>query len=91
MRRTGFDAQATAGAVLDIELQREAGARIAAGIDRCRFEAIRRAIEAAFVIVFRPDHAVRAHEPALAALDAQILPPHRHLVGNIALFPCRRA
>ena len=38
-RRAGLDAEAAAGAVLDIELQREAGVRIAARVDRRRLEA----------------------------------------------------
>ena len=34
---------------------------------------------------------MRANEAALAALDAEIGFPDRHLIGDVALFPGRRA
>ena len=85
-RRAGLDAQAAAGAILDIELQGEARFRIAARVDGRRFEARGRAGQRALVIVSRADDAMRADEAALAALDAEVLLPDRDRFGDIALF-----
>src|ERR1017187_5293132 len=89
--RAGLDAQTAAGAVLHIELKTEAHIRITACVDRRRFETLRRAGQPGCVVILRPDDAVRTDETALAALNAQLWPPHRHFVGDIALFPGRGA
>ena len=85
-RRAGLDAEAAAGAILDVELQRETGLRVAACVDRGRLEGGGRAGEEVLVVVARADNAVRADEAALAALDAEVFLPHRHAVGDVALL-----
>ena len=44
----------------------------------------------ALVVHLGADHRVRAHQHALAALNAEFLVPHRNHLGNIALLPLRR-
>src|SRR3546814_20187819 len=78
-------AEAATGAVLDRDLQREALVRIAARIDRCGEKAFRRSVQQGGVIGLGPDHAVRADEAALAALDTALRFPDGHLEGAIAL------
>ena len=68
--RAGLDAQAAAGAVLDVDLQRVAGVRQPDGVQRRGVELLRRARQPGLVVVLRADHAVRADEAAVAALDA---------------------
>ena len=84
--RAGLDAEAAAGAVLHVELQREARFRVAARIDRRRLERGGRGGEQILVVVARTDDAVRTNEAALSALDAEILLPDRDLVGDVALL-----
>ena len=84
-RRTG-----AAGAVLDVDLQRVARLREAARVDRRRSEARRRAVQRALVVELGADHAVRADEAAVAALDADLRLPDRHDLGDVALLPLRR-
>ena len=81
-----LDAKSAARAVLDIELQREAGLWIAAGVDGRRLEPVRRPDQAIFVIIFRPNDAVRTDEAALSALNAKVFAPDRNGVGEVALF-----
>ena len=84
-----LDAYATAGAVLDIDLQRVAGFGIAAGIDGGGFEIRRRVGQTVLVVILGADDAVRADHRALSALDAEVRIPDRHLLGDIALFVLR--
>ncbi len=84
--RTVLDAYATAGAVLDIDLERIARLGIAACIDGSGFELGRRVCKTIRVVIFGTDDAVRADDRALSALDAEVRIPHRHLLGNVALF-----
>ena len=85
-RRAGFDTETTAGAVLDIELQAEAGFRVAARVDRGGLERAGRRGERVLVIVTRANDAVRADEAALSALDTEILFPNRHDFGDVPLL-----
>ena len=89
--RACFDAQPAAGAVLDVDLQRVAGVRKARTGERSRSEALGRALEPGWVVVARTDHAVRADEAAVAALDAQIGIPDGNLVGDVAFLVAGRA
>ena len=91
VRRTHLDADAAAGAVLQVDLQREAHVGIAARVDRRGLEPGRAPLQLAIAVVFGADHAVGAGEPALAALDAQVWLPHRHVVGDVALLERRGA
>src|SRR5271157_5008879 len=87
--RAVLDAYAATGTVLDIDLQRIAGFRIAARIDGGGFEFRRRAGETILVVILGADDAVRADDRALPALDAEVRIPDRHLLGNVALFVLR--
>jgi len=86
MRRADLDADAAAGAVLHIELQREPFVWISPRIDGCRLEACWCAFQFAFVVVLGTNHAVRAGEPALAALHAKIRVPDCHDIRDVALL-----
>ena len=89
--RAGLDAQAAAGAVLDVDLQGVARAGQAGGVERGRREAVGRVVERVAGVELRPDHAVRAHEAAGAALDAGVRVPGRDDVGDPALLVGRGA
>ncbi len=91
VRRTVLHADTAPGAVFDVDLQREARVGIAAGVDGRSLEDLRRAVEPALVVVLGPDHAVRADDRALAALDAEVGLPDRDLVGDIPLLVSGRA
>ena len=84
--RARLDAQAAAGAVLDVDLQRVPGVRQADRVQRRRREGLRRAVQSALVVVPGADHAVRADEAAVAALDAQLGVPGRDQIGDVALL-----
>ena len=71
--------------------KREAPVGVAARVDRRRSESLRRAFEQRGIIGLGPDHAVRADDAALAALDAEIRFPDRHGERHIALLVLRRA
>ena len=89
--RAGLDAQPAAGAVLDVDLQRVPGVRQPDGVQRRRVELVRRALQVGLVVVLGADHAVRADEAAVAALDAAVGIPHRDQLGDVALLVGRRA
>ena len=89
--RAGLDAQLAAGAVLHVDLQREAGVREPAGVQRRRLEIRRRLLQQGLVVVGGPDDAVRADEAAVAALDAQVRIPFRDQFGDVALLVRRGA
>src|SRR6202034_558344 len=84
MRWANLDANAASSAILDVELQSEDAVGIAAGVDRSRLESGR----TRFVGIHQPraivklgaDDRMRTGECALAALDAAIGLPNRHLV-----------
>ena len=89
--RAGLDAQPAAGAVLDVHLQRVPGLRQAGCVERCRAEALGSPVQLRRLVVARADHAVRADEAAVAALDAQLGVPDRDQVRDVALLVLRRA
>ena len=89
--RAGLDAQRAAGAVLDVDLQGVARVGQAAGVQRCRAERLGRPGQRRLVVVRGPDHAVRADEAAVAALDAQVGVPVRDQIGDVALLVGRGA
>ena len=89
--RAGLDAQPTSGAVLDVDLQRVTAVREPGGLQRSRPEPLRCALQAGRVVVPGADHAVRADEAAVAALDAQVGVPDRDQLGDVALLVRRRA
>ena len=89
--RARLDAQPAAGAVLDVDLQRVPGVGQADGFERSRPEPVRCALQAGLVVVRRADHAVRADEAAVAALDAQVGVPDRDQLRDVALLVGRRA
>ena len=91
VRRAVLHADAAPRAVLDVDLQREARVGIAARVDRRGLEGRRRAGEPALVVVLGPNHAVRADDGALAALDAEVGFPDRHFVGDVPLLVPGRA
>ena len=91
LRRTDLHADPAAGAVFQIDLKGEADLGIAAGIDGRVLEAGRRCFARLLMEILGADHAVRTGKTALAALDAQVRIPHRHGLGDIALFEGRRA
>ena len=90
--RAGLDAQPAAGAVLDVDLQRVAACPgspgASSGADRNPSGAPSRR---GLVVVLGADHAVRADEAAVAALDAQVGVPDRDQLGDVALLVRRRA
>src|ERR1017187_9088530 len=79
------------GAVLQVDLERVPGVRQAAHLQRHGLEAGRRAGQLRLVVELGPDHAVRADETALPALDAQVRIPDRDQVGDVALLEGRGA
>ena len=85
-RRARLDAQAASGAVLDVDLERVAAVRETGRHQRRRPEPLRRALEVGRVVVPGADHAVRADEAAVAALDAQVLVPDGDQLGDVALL-----
>ena len=89
--RARLDAQLAAGAVLDVDLQRVTGVGQADGVQRRRAEPVRCALEAGLVVVPGADHAVRADEAAVAALDAEVGVPDRDELRDVALLVGRRA
>ena len=89
--RTGLDAQPAPGAVLDVDLQRVARVRKPGSVERSRPEAVRRTVQPGLLVLAGADHAVRADEAAVAALDAQLGVPGRHDFGDVALLILRRA
>ena len=89
--RARLDAQLAAGAVLDVDLQRVAGVGQPDGLERSRLEPVRCALQAGLVVVPGADHAVRADEAAVAALDAEIGVPDRDQLRDVALLVGRRA
>ena len=89
--RAGLDAQLASGAVLHVDLQREAGVREPAGVQRRRLEIRRRLLQQGLVVVGGPDDAVRADEAAVAALDAKVRIPFRDQFGDVALLIRRGA
>ena len=90
--RAGLDAQPAAGAVLDVDLQRVAGVRQAAARPAAPTGTPSGAPSSrAGVVVLGADHAVRADEAAVAALDAQVRVPDRDQLGDVALLVRRRA
>jgi len=91
VRGAGLDAELTAGAVLDIDLQRKPRLGKAARIHGGGMESSRRVLQPRLVEILGPDHAVRADEAAMPALDAEVGHPFRHEIGDIALLPRRGA
>ena len=91
LHRAGLDAQCAAGAVLDVDLEREAGVGQAARLEHRREEPGGRGLEPLRLVEPRPDHAVRAHEATAPALDARVGIPHRHEVGDVPLLVGGRA
>ena len=87
--RADLDAHAAAGAVLDRHLHGPllAGVLLALGVDR--LEGRRSALQVHRVVDLGADAGVRAVQRALAALDAQLGIPHRHLERDVALLPPR--
>ena len=84
--RAGLHTQAAPGAVLDVHLQRIPGVRQPDGVQRRRVELLRRTRQLGLVVVLRPDHAVRADEAAVAALNTAPGIPDRHQFGNVAFL-----
>ncbi len=84
--RTGLDAQPASGAVLDVHLQRVPGVRETGPIQFRRAEAVGRTVQPIRLVVARADHAVRADEAAVPALDAELLIPDRDGVRDVALL-----
>lgn len=91
MHGAGLDAQATTGAVLGEHLQGVHLVGQAGRIQRNRLERLRRIVEHIGLVVLGPQHAVRADEGAVAALDAVVLVPDRDDLGHIALLVLRGA
>ena len=91
VRGTVLHAHAAAGAVFEVDLQREARFGIAARVDRRGLEGLRRAGQPALVVVLGANHAVWTDDRALAALDAEVGFPDRHVVGDVPLLVARRA
>jgi hypothetical protein len=91
VRRTVLHADAAPRAVLDVDLQREARLWIAARVDGRGLEGRRRVREPALIVVLGSNHAVRADDRALAALDAEVGVPDRYLVGDIPFLEPGRA
>ena len=89
--RARFDAQLAAGAVLDVDLQGVPGVGQADGRQRSRPEEVRSPLQLGLVVVPGPDHAVRADEAAVAALDAELLVPDRDQLRDVELLVGRRA
>ena len=89
--RTGLDAQPASGAVLDVHLQREPGVREAGPLQQRRPEAVGSALQALRGVVAGADHAVRADEAAVAALDAELRIPDGDDVRDVALLVLGRA
>ena len=91
LRRANLHAQFATGAIFRRHLERVTeGLKLAptgfGGLKGCWFVA-----EQSRVIHLRANHGVRANQHALATLDAQILVPYGNFLGDIALFPHRRA
>ena len=83
--RARFDAERAAGAVLDVDLKRVARigqAAASSGADRKP----RRTFELRAVVEARADDAVRTHEAAVAALDAEVGIPLRDELGDVPLL-----
>ena len=84
--RAGLDAEPAAGAVLDVDLERVARVGQADGFQRGRAEPGRRALQVGLVVVPGADHAVRADEAAVAALDAEVGVPDGDQLRDVALL-----
>ena len=85
-RRAGLDAQPAAGAVLRVHLQRVAGVRQTDSAQRHGRERCGCAAESVLLVELGADHAVRADESAVAALDAGVGVPYRDELGDVAFF-----
>ena len=91
MSGANLHAQAAAGAVLGVELQREAAFGVAPRVHGRGFEADRRRIgrigQLVFVEEASPDNRMRTGDRALAALDTEVGVPDGNFIGDVALFP----
>ncbi len=85
-RRARLHAQPAPGAVLGVHLQRVPRTGQPDGPQRGGVEVLRSAVERRAVVEARADHAVRAHERAVAALDARVRVPLRDRLRDGALL-----
>src|SRR5210317_1121778 len=85
--RACVDTERAAGAVLSVDLQRVAGVGKTARVERSTEKTGGRGFQTGTVEKLGADHAVRANETALAALNAEIGIPLRHEARDVALFP----
>ena len=86
LHRAGLHAQRASGAILHVHLERVPGVGQATGVQRHGREPIRGPGQLRLVVELGPDHAVRADEAAVAALDAQVRVPLGDQVGDVALL-----
>ena len=84
--RAGLHAEAASGAVLEVDHQGESGTGQPARGERHGGEAFWSRGQQRLVVELGPDHAVRADEAAVAALDAEPRVPGGDLVGDVALL-----
>ena len=89
--RTHLNAQRAARAILGRDLDGEIHAGYTGRAERRVFEGLRSGLQRRRLVVFRPHGRVGADEHALVALDAQRRIPHGDFLGDVALFPFRRA
>ena len=89
--RADIDADAAARAVLDCDLERELLTFPLRQPRVARLECRRSAREQRRFVSLCADDRVRADHHAFRALDADLRVPHRHLRGEVALLPARRA
>ena len=82
-------AEPAAGAVFLVHMQRVARVGEPPRVDRRRWKPVGCAIEPSGSVNFGADHAVRTHERAVPALDADICVPARHRRRDAALLPTR--
>ena len=87
--RADRDAQSASGAIFRRHLQRVLQLGELAPLGHCRLEAFGSVIDAAGIVDLGANDGVRANHDALAALDAQLLIPHRNFQGDVALLPLR--
>ncbi len=87
LRRTNRHAQSATGAIFRRDLQGVFQIREFTPLGNCRLEAFGSMIGDVAVVNLGANNGVRANHDALAALNAELLVPHRNFQRNIPLLP----